>query len=94
MDMEEIENMLEERKTIQESLGFMNLEHYKEFKSLAANGLIMFGDIFSQKLGFALENANKKDSVKIMRYWNYECEHHGLMYKMYLEKEKHRQQQE
>jgi putative heme iron utilization protein len=84
--MEQIENQLEERKQISESLGFMDLQHYEEFKESAANGMIRFGDSFIQVLGTALAIADGKNARKIMRYWHDECETHGLMQKMYLAK--------
>ena len=66
--MEQIENQLEERKQISESLGFMDLQHYEEFKESAANGMIRFGDSFIQVLGTALAIADGKNARKIMRY--------------------------
>lgn len=69
-------------------MGFMNLKHCEEYRDHVICGLRMFGDLFSKKLGDALDLADLDDSIKIMRYWSQLCENSALMYRMLLAKEK------
>lgn len=87
MDLEKVDNDLYEAKRIQQA-GWVTMESYIEFKSQAATGLQMFGDVFLQRLGLALDAALTDDALKIMRYWHQACEQHQIIYKMYLAKEK------
>lgn len=86
MTDEEIENQLEETKNLQR-FGFMNMAHYEEHKNHVVKGLIKFGGSFAVNLGKTLFVADKTNSLKILRYWNQECEQHAILYKMYLAKE-------
>ena len=88
MDMEEIENQIEPRKLLHDALGFVNVEHYHEFKDHATLGLIRFGNVFHRALGQCLELANTKDAIKIINVWQQECEQHAQLYKIYLAKTK------
>lgn len=85
--MEVIEISLEEASKLQRA-GFMSLQHYEEYKSCASLGLVMYGDEFQQAIGLALHRSNVDNALKIIRYWNQDCEQHHLLYKMYLAKEK------
>lgn len=87
MNMEEIENLVEDLKLIRESLGFMSVEHLEEFKFNAIQGMHKFGGSFSRALGLALSVADRQNSIKIMRYWNQDCEKYSIMFKMFLAKE-------
>ncbi len=85
MDMEEIENQLEERQQIRDTLG-MDLSVYETFRFNATNGMLQYGDSFSQALGTALALAERKDAIKIIRYWYSECEKYAHMFKLFLAK--------
>jgi hypothetical protein len=84
---EELEIRLEEAAKLQR-FGFMNLKHYEEHKEHASTGLIKFGDGFEIALGIALQHAQMDDSLKILRYWNHRCEQYAILHKIYLAKEK------
>jgi hypothetical protein len=92
MDMEHIEIQLEEAKNIQRA-GFMSMQHYREHKDKVIGGFVMFGDLFTMNLGYALNEANTEDSLKILRYWNQKCEQHAIMYKSFLAIEKAEKEQ-
>lgn len=63
-----MEKDIEFIKAVQNALG-MNLKEYREFKSLAMDSVIDYGNTFMQALGFALSCADEIDSLKILRYW-------------------------
>ena len=69
-------------------LGYMDLNHFLEHKYCVSMGLIKFGGSFSRKIGEALMIADRNNALKIMRYWLQDCEHHALLFKMFLAKEK------
>ena len=87
MDDEEIEKQFAEDVHIQDC-GFMNKLHYEEQRAHVIGGLIKYGDMWAMSLGYALNEANVYDSIKVMRYWRPLCEQHAIMYKMFLAKEK------
>jgi hypothetical protein len=83
---EEMEQHIEEQVHIQNTLG-LDFNAYEEFKFNATNGLLKFGGSFAQALGTALAVADTKNSTKIMRYWLQECEHHAILFKMFVAKQ-------
>lgn len=84
MTAEEIEDLIDEQKHVSDCLGMVDYEHFLAFKSMAANGLILFGNNFMLNLGSALKLASTKDAVKIIRVWRNECTQHEMLYKMHL----------
>lgn len=92
MDDEEIENQLQELKTIQK-LGYMDESHFYEHRHIVASGMLKYGGGFIRELGNALFRADRHNSIKILRYWQAECDHHALLYKMYLAKERAKEEQ-
>jgi hypothetical protein len=85
VDLEEIENNLEEERSIHDA-GYINLNHFRVKKHTTQEGLIMFGGSFARALGTALFYADQQNALKIMRYWNHECEQHRILYEMYQAK--------
>jgi hypothetical protein len=88
LDDEYVDEMLEERKHVADSLGMIDYEHFVAFKMNAAHGLQVFGDLFLEGLGIALMEANTKDAAKIIRVWQSECTMHEMLWKMHLAKER------
>jgi hypothetical protein len=86
MDMEAIENSLEEEKHIIES-GFLTRSSYSDFRENVIGGLGLYGNRFLVLLGQALKEADTRDSIKIMRYWNQACEQAAMMYRAWKAKE-------
>lgn len=84
---EETENKLEPARKIQ-AQGFMDLCHFREFQLHASMGMKKYGKNFVESLGLTLSHAGIEDAIKIMRYWPQICEQHALLYKMFLAKEK------
>ncbi len=83
MDMEDIEIQLEERQNLKDTLG-MDLAVYEDFKFRAINGMLKYGDSFTQALGTSLALADQKNSIKIIRYWYQDCENHAHMFRLFL----------
>ena len=88
MDMEDIEHVIEKNKYIMEALGFMDYNHYEEFKFHTCAGLARFGDNFTKALGLTLIEASTKDALKIIRYRHQECEQANILNRMYVAKRK------
>ena len=87
---EELEQRLEPTKHVMDSLGMIDLEHFKEFKFNTVSGLVSNNNptTFLWYLGCALFNASDKDAVKIIRVWQNECSQHEMLYRIYLAKQK------
>jgi len=68
------------------ALGFINYEHFAEFKKNTVMGMIAFGDPFLRCLGEALLIAEDRDAVKIINLFRNECSVHEMLYKMHLAK--------
>lgn len=90
-DDEEIENQLYEAKRLEQS-GFMNAEHYKEFKEHAINGSIAFGSPFEKSMGQALFWASFDDQLKLMHTHRNLFLNLSMIYKAYLAKQKAKQE--
>lgn len=82
-DMEKIENDIEPLKLVSDA-GFMSMDHYNEHKSHVVSGLVNLGSPFDVALGLALDKADLRNSIKILRYWNHICEQYALFYTMHL----------
>ncbi len=87
---EEIENQTDEAKIVHEA-GYIDLNHFLEHRYCVAMGLIKFGGSFANALGETLLRSDRDNAMKILRYWNRECEEHGLLYKIFLAKERARE---
>lgn len=87
IDMEKIENKMEEAQQLQRA-GFMNMQHYIEYKKSVCYGFMKFGGSFLEALGGTLKFADVSNSIKILRYWRAEAEEHSLVYKMYRAKKR------
>jgi hypothetical protein len=82
LDLEAIEIQIDETLYVQQTLGFLHLDHFREERAVTAAGLLQFGDCFLQRLGMALSKASTRDAIKIMRYWHKECEQCSILLKM------------
>ncbi len=77
-----------ERSEFLKHMGFIDGGHFNEYRDAVINGLVTFGSPFEKSLGSALSLADLWSSVRILRYWQQECEHASLLWKMKLAKEK------
>lgn len=86
MTDEELEISNAEETHIRNS-GYIDKAHYERHRADVIDGLILYGDRFAMRLGYALKEANLYDSIKIMRYWAQTCDQMALMNKMLKAKE-------
>jgi hypothetical protein len=87
MNEEEIEaqnEILKEQKHISDLSGMIDYAHFCEYKENAINGLMLFGNKFQEALGMALDEAEDRDAVKIIRTWKNECSVHEMLYRMHV----------
>lgn len=66
--------------------GFMDMDHFFDFKSHAINGLMKFGDKFDFALAGLLANSKIKDTIKIFTIWNSKCQEHSILWRAYQAK--------
>jgi hypothetical protein len=87
MTEEELDELLKEQQHIADQCGTISYAHFLEFKENVINGLMLFGSKFQEALGMALDEAEDRDAVKIIRIWRNECGVHEMLYKMHLAKQ-------
>jgi len=81
MDMEHVEEVLSKERQIKNA-GYISIEHYERFRNEVIDGLLYFADPFGRALGWALNEANLDDSLKILRYWNQLCQQTAIVHRM------------
>jgi len=84
---EAVKEIVNERQHIADMSGMISYSHFLSFKENCINGLMLFGDKFQEALGMALDEANDRDAVKIIRTWRNECSVHEMLYKMHVAKQ-------
>lgn len=89
MTEEELEESLEMKKHVLDSLGVISYEHFLEFKENAWRGLVTLkNNDFLVNIGRALCLATDKDAVKIILSWREECSHCDLATRILRAREK------
>jgi len=85
---EELQEMIEEKRFVIDTLGMIDFQHYLRFKVNAAQGMMEFGDQFFRSLGETLAIAPTKQSVRIIRVWQQDCVQFEMLHKMQVAKTK------
>lgn len=79
---------LKMKRQIKDVLGLSSIDAYERYRNNVIKGLYQFGNIFLGSLGGALEDADFRDSIRILNVWQKECIEHELLWRIYEAKEK------
>lgn len=76
---EHAENLIADAIQVTQSLGFLSLDAFNNFKNNVVRGMLEFGSKFFIALGTALKEAIVSEAIKIMTVWRSKCEEYAIL---------------